>query len=1034
MITSLDKITVNTPEEYLNAFSQGYGFFNIECTLDDKELFNYYNENKNNSPESMLIYAYMLLNGRGTEIDYKNAMIYAKKSADYGNYTAMNLVGYMYGTGKGVETDYNIAFEYYKRAANGGSAGAYYNLGILYHNGNGVARNLDKALEMYKKAEELGHMIAIHYQADIYFEREEYDKAISLYGKSANLSITRSYFDYAYMLSSKKYGHLDYEKAIQYYQKLIDFNGSCDAMNNLAVMYGRGYGVSKDLKKAFELYLKASEQNDSLVLANLGSCYFYGRGTEKDYTKALEACTKSVENGGEAAAYSLLYKIYNEGLGTNKDIEKAKHYRELALSSNNIEVVLDCGLGYMIEVEDAILEKTALNKQEVTEKLDSIINKLLNNESLFASYVLAEAYFILTKIDETAFAEHNKKAIEYSKKAYEMGKSLVNQKMITSIYGKDFFDFNEEYDYVCYDVDKFNGYEIAGRKITYVPSISTKANNYSIEYWLPRARLAYAMYRDYEEKLNNTCYYKRAISVNSISSRKIEFKDIVYPNALYMYAVRYLLGYDEEKNEERATTVLKLCAERYHSRGALLYGKACELKGDYENAFNYYKIAYSRVYPEAVKRRESLPMVLLKSGEKITYNNYYEYGGEKKPCYEALENIILNYQAFLKLSSTYEQYKVFEDYLNSGYKSTRVNEICDAFEKYASLQFERFIEENLDVLSSPNVYERLLRNGKEDNANRILDNLLNTDNLDAVKKAKDIAIHYGTNTDALDKIVKKLVMLGDKDTIATQLVSNITDYNNIPMELVNLAKEKNQIAIAFFNDNCEKSELALRLGVEVGAEKCIEKYSLDLIKNGEYEMAKKINPNLVNHSLWGYLLYNWNEDALDISIRNTLRLFRLPTELNEKDTARDLDNELLTGNPHRLNKEDIDTIISYTNKTGQYFKGGILLLSHNVMDSFLLLTKHYMSDIDNLLKLCEIVLLSQKAIIDKNIFYFNKAMCLLSKGGFFNKNKAKGILKELVTLKHLSVLEKLHKKPYQPAIDFLDGKEVNEEYLLHIKI
>ena len=757
----------------------------------------------------------------------------------------------------------------------------------------------------------------------------------------------------------------------------------------------------------------------------MGKCYFYGSGTEKDYEKAIECYEKAADDG-----YIKLYKIYNNGLGVEKDAEKAKYYLERALSTDIIELLLESSIAYILQIEKSILSKSPINKQEIKEHLNGIINKLAKIDEFLASYALAEIYYIFTIIDEEAYSEHNAKAIEYSKKAYEHTKWLANNKYIISLYGSDFFDFNEEYDYVCYDVNKFNGYEIAGRKITYVPSVSTRPNNNSIDFWLPRARLAYAMHCECKENEDTIILYKRAISVNY--GRKItDFKDIVYPNAIYMYAVRYLIGYGVNKNESYATKMLKLCAERYHSRGALLYGKGCELSKDYESAINYYKIAYSKVYPKAVTRKESLPTVLLKPGEKITYHYIYEYGGEKKPCYDALENIILNYQEFYKVSSAYEPYKVFEEYLTSGYKSTKINEICEAFAKYSQYEkYERLIEANLDTISSPRVLEAFLKSNKKEKALTVLDNILKVGALDDVKQAREISSRYSFDTQ--DRIISKLIELGDKDAIATQLINSIADYNLIPTELVDLAKENNQIAITFFNENYEKSRAIFMLGVEVKAEKCIEQYSLELISNGEYETAKEIKPSLVNHSIWGYLLYVKYDSSLSDEIKDAIRLLKLPTELDVSDTAKEINERLLSGK-RNLSKRDIADIISYANKTGDYFKCGMLLLANNAMECFMLLTKHYMNNTDNLLKLCDIALLIKCGAIDKDIFYFNKAMCLLSKGGFMNKNKAKSILKDMAISKHTSKLERVSLAPYQPAVDFLEGKEVNEEYLMNIR-
>ena len=50
------------------------------------------------------------------------------------------------------------------------------------------------------------------------------------------------------------------------------------------------------------------------------------------------------------------------------------------------------------------------------------------------------------------------------------------------MYGAGFFDFNIDYDYFAYDEARLNGYTVGTTKVTYVPHIEAKANNYSIEY------------------------------------------------------------------------------------------------------------------------------------------------------------------------------------------------------------------------------------------------------------------------------------------------------------------------------------------------------------------------------------------------------------------------------------------------------------------------------------------------------------------------------------------------------------------------
>ena len=50
--------------------------------------------------------------------------------------------------------------------------------------------------------------------------------------------------------------------------------------------YQKGIGTKKDLKKAFELYLKSAKLNHIDGIKNVGYCYRNGIGTKKDLKEA----------------------------------------------------------------------------------------------------------------------------------------------------------------------------------------------------------------------------------------------------------------------------------------------------------------------------------------------------------------------------------------------------------------------------------------------------------------------------------------------------------------------------------------------------------------------------------------------------------------------------------------------------------------------------------------------------------------------------------------------------------------------------
>ena len=179
-------------------------------------------------------------------------------------------------------------------------------------------------------------------------------------------------------------------------------DGDADAQAALGDCYQYGNGVTIDLKKAFEWYQKAAEQNHPIGLYGLGACYYEGNGFERDTTKGLEYLNQAgrilvkmedsrnpeiinrigisylfgfgvekneakgvsllrnaVEYGDARTQYILGY-CYDEGIGVAKDEEEAvKLYRKaaeqgLAGAQNNLGVCYENGEGIAKDTEEAV--------------------------------------------------------------------------------------------------------------------------------------------------------------------------------------------------------------------------------------------------------------------------------------------------------------------------------------------------------------------------------------------------------------------------------------------------------------------------------------------------------------------------------------------------------------------------------------------------------------------------------------------------------------------------------------------------------
>ena len=108
--------------------------------------------------------------GRGVPEDEKQAMLWARRSADQGNLDAMFFVGTMFVFGdtipKTVEDPDLEAAKWLFEAASRGHADAEYGLGLLFLAGKGVEQNQAEAMKWIARAAEHGHAVAKSFLAD----------------------------------------------------------------------------------------------------------------------------------------------------------------------------------------------------------------------------------------------------------------------------------------------------------------------------------------------------------------------------------------------------------------------------------------------------------------------------------------------------------------------------------------------------------------------------------------------------------------------------------------------------------------------------------------------------------------------------------------------------------------------------------------------------------------------------------------------------------------------------------------------------
>jgi len=123
------------------------------------------------------------------------------------------------------------------------------------------------------------------------------------------------------------YDAKDYTKAKEIWESLGE--SDTDAMVNLGTMYVKGYGVAKDIQKAFSLFDRAAEKNHEVASFYLGGMYENGIGVAADKDKSIRYYTVAAEANMPTAQLKLGILLRNDDvLNSMKWMIRAAHAGE----------------------------------------------------------------------------------------------------------------------------------------------------------------------------------------------------------------------------------------------------------------------------------------------------------------------------------------------------------------------------------------------------------------------------------------------------------------------------------------------------------------------------------------------------------------------------------------------------------------------------------------------------------------------------------------------------------------------------------
>ena len=269
----------------------------------------------------------------GVEQNFKFAMRFFKKAADYDNLDAMSSLGMMYANGLSVKQDMNKAIKFFQKAATGGLARAQYNLGVIYRDGRGVERSLKTAIKYFLQAarnNDAPAMSALGYAYSIGEGLEkDLQKAVDWFTKSAEQGYPVAQFNLGLAYRDGLMGlKPNMREALSWLTGAAE-QGHANAQCSLGVAYADGRGVERDYEQARIWYTKAAEQGYINAQYNLGVMYENGQGVDTDYALAFNWYKQCVERGLPNAQYRLGY-LYENGLGVNVNIEEAIKWYQYA--------------------------------------------------------------------------------------------------------------------------------------------------------------------------------------------------------------------------------------------------------------------------------------------------------------------------------------------------------------------------------------------------------------------------------------------------------------------------------------------------------------------------------------------------------------------------------------------------------------------------------------------------------------------------------------------------------------------------------
>jgi ABC-type polysaccharide/polyol phosphate transport system, ATPase component len=288
--------------------------------------------------------AIMHREGRGTDIDYTEALKWFTLAAEQKNMEAQRNLADMISKGLGAEQNHTEALKWFTLAAEQGDIGAMTRVASSYKDGIGVAVNRGEALKWYTELAERGNANAQFILGNIILNggsaNQTPEEAFKWYLKSAEAGNNSSRFQVAVMFREGLGTEKNIKNAIGWFN-LAAAQGNTNAqMALMEILLSseaaqcEDIDIEEELNVTIEQVRGLAESGNVIAQKNLAKGLLSGVGIRQDSAMALEWYLKAAKAGDSAARHQVGL-MYRDGLGTDRDLDEAISWFNLAAEQKN---------------------------------------------------------------------------------------------------------------------------------------------------------------------------------------------------------------------------------------------------------------------------------------------------------------------------------------------------------------------------------------------------------------------------------------------------------------------------------------------------------------------------------------------------------------------------------------------------------------------------------------------------------------------------------------------------------------------------